>query len=241
MVALGVGGRDEGGIDSDLASQIGRILAADDVMPHRVQGWLTRRDTPEFWAQAADVCGLYLSPPTNAVVLSIDENTGIQAKLRKHPSQPVKPGRPERREFEYVRQGTASLIAALDVATGKVTASDVTRNDSVHFIEFLEQIDTTTDPELDIHVVLDNGNSHRSKATKKWFVEHPRFVVHHTPVHASWLNQVESFFSILTRKVVRRDEFDSRTDLVQRMLDFIEHRNQTATPFKWVYNATHAT
>ncbi len=176
----------------------------------------------------------------NAVVLSIDEKTGIQAKSRKHPTQPVKAGRPERREFECVRHGTASLIAALDVATDKVTASDVIRNDSVHFIEFLEQIETTIDSELAIHVALDNASSHRSKATNKWFVEHPRFVVHHTPVHASWLNQVESFFSILTRKVLRRGEFASRTDLVQRMLAFIKHSNQTATPFKWVYNATRA-
>ena len=222
------------------ASQIGRILAADDVKPHRVQGWLTRRDTPEFWARAADVCGLYLAPPANAVVLSIDEKTGIQAKSRKHPTQPVRAGQPERREFEYVRHGTASLIAALDVATGKVTASDVTRNDSAHFIEFLQQIDESIDPDLAVHVVIDNGSSHRSKATKKWFVEHPRFVVHHTPVHASWLNQVEAFFSIMTRKVLRRGEFDSRDDLVARMLTFIEHRNTTATPFKWVYNATRA-
>lgn len=222
------------------ASQIGRILAADDVKPHRVQGWLTRRDTPEFWARAADVCGLYLAPPANAVVLSIDEKTGIQAKSRKHPTQPVRPGRIERREFEYVRHGTASLIAALDVATGKVTATDVARNNSVHFIEFLDQIDASIDPALAIHVVLDNGSSHRSKATKKWFAEHPRFIVHHTPVHASWLNQVESFFSILTRKVLRRGEFDSRDDLVSKMLAFIEHRNATATPFKWVYNAQRA-
>jgi transposase len=165
----------------------------------------------------------------------------IQAKSRKHPTQPVKPGRAERREFEYVRHGTASLIAALDVATGKVAATDVARNDSVHFIGFLEQIDASIDPELAIHVVIDNTSSHRSNATKKWFSEHPRFVVHHTPVHASWLNQVESFFSILTRKVLRRGEFNSRTDLVQRMLDFTEHRNTTATPFKWVYNANHPT
>lgn len=222
------------------ASQIGRILAADDVKPHRVQGWLTRRDTPEFWARAADVCGLYLAPPANAVVLSIDEKTGIQAKSRKHPTQQVRPGQPSRREFEYVRHGTASLIAALDVATGKVTASDVTRNDSTHFIEFLQQIDESIDVDLDIHVVIDNGSSHRSKATKKWFAEHPRFVVHHTPVHASWLNQVEAFFSILTRKVLRRGEFDSRSDLVARILAFIEHRNTTATPFKWVYNTNRA-
>ncbi|MEO6495832.1 MAG: IS630 family transposase [Ilumatobacteraceae bacterium] len=164
----------------------------------------------------------------------------MQAKSRKHPTQPVNAGQPERREFGYARHGTASLIAALDVATGKVVATDVARNNSVHFIEFLAQIEASIDPELNIHVVLDNGSSHRSKATKKWFVEHPRFVVHHTPVHASWLNQVESFFSILARKVLRRGEFDSRTDLVQRMLNFIEHRNTTATPFKWVYDATRA-
>ena len=222
------------------ASQIGRILAADDVKPHRVQGWLTRRDTPEFWERAADVCGLYLAPPVNAVVLSIDEKTGIQAKSRKHPTQPVRPGRVERREFEYVRHGTASLIAALDVATGKVTAADVTRNDSAHFIEFLEHLETLIDPELAIHVVLDNGSSHRSKATKKWFAGHPRFVVHHTPVHASWLNQVEAFFSILTRKVLKRGDFATRDDLVAKMMAFIEHRNTTATPFKWAYDANHA-
>jgi transposase len=222
------------------ASQIGRILAADDLKPHRVQGWLTRRDTPEFWAQAADVCGLYLSPPANAVVLSIDEKTNIQARSRLHPTQSVRPGRPARQEFEYVRHGTASLMAALDIATGRVTAVDVERNDSPHFIEFLTQIEESIDPALTIHVVIDNGSSHRSKTTKAWFAAHPRFVVHNTPVHASWLNQVEAFFSILTRKVLRRGEFDSRADLVQRMLAFIEHRNTTATPFKWVYNATRA-
>jgi len=148
------------------ASQIGRILAADDVKPHRVQGWLTRRDTPEFWARAADVCGLYLAPPANAVVLSIDEKTGIQAKSRKHPTQSVRPGQPERREFEYVRHGTASLIAALDVAPGKVTATDVARNNSVHFIEFLGHIEESIDSSLSIHVVIDKGSSHRSKVKR---------------------------------------------------------------------------
>jgi transposase len=220
------------------ASQIGRILAVDDVKPHLVQGWLTRRDTPEFWAQAAEVCGLYLSPPANAVVISIDEKTGIQAKSRKHPTQPVEPGKPEKREFEYRRHGTASLIAAMDVATGIVTATDVARNDSAHFTAFLEQLDATIDPMLTIYLVADNGSSHRSKATKKWLVEHPRFVVQHTPVHASWLNQVEAFFSILQRKVIRRGDFPSRDDLVTKMMKFIDERNQTAKPFKWVYDAT---
>jgi transposase len=219
------------------ASQIGRILAADEVKPHRVDGWLTRRDTPEFWERAADVCGLYLSPPENAVVLSIDEKTATLAKSRKHPTQPLRPGRPARQDFEYVRHGTASLMAAMDVVTGKVFARDIARNDSVTFIAFLEEIDERTDDELAIHIVMDNGSSHTSKATRAWLADHPRFVVHHTPVHASWLNQVEAFFSILTRKLLRRGEFDSCDDLVASMLGFIEHHGETAKPFKWVYDA----
>ncbi len=219
------------------ASQIGRILAKDDVRPHKVEGWLTRRDTPEFWERAADVCGLYLSPPENAVVLSIDEKTGIQAKSRKHPTTPVRPGRPARQEFEYVRHGTASLLACLDVQTGTVKARDIARNNSVNFISFLEELDEKIDPSLEVHVVLDNGSSHTSKATTAWFGEHPRFVVHYTPKHASWLNQVECFFSILTRKVLRRGEFSSRQDLVDKMMAFIAHYSESAKPFRWVYDA----
>lgn len=222
------------------ASQIGRILAGDDVKPHRVEGWLTRRDTPEFWERAADVCGLYLSPPENAVVLSIDEKTGIQAKSRKYPTQPVRSGQPARREFEYVRHGTTSLIAAMDVATGRVTATNIERNNSVTFIAFLEELDKSIEDDLAIHIVMDNGSSHTSRATKAWLADHLRFVVHHTPAHASWLNQVEAFFSILTRKVLRRGEFASRAELVAKMMDFIEHRNTTAAPFKWVYDAKKA-
>lgn len=219
------------------ASQIGRILAADDVRPHKVDGWLTRRDTPEFWERAADICGLYLSPPENAVVLSIDEKTSIQAKSRKHPTTPVGPGRPARREFEYVRHGTANLVAALDVKTGKVTARDIARNDSEHFVAFLAEIDEQIDESLEVHIVMDNGSSHTSKATKAWLAEHERFVVHHTPAHASWLNQVECFFSILTRKLLRRGEFSSREDLVAKLMAFIEHYSESAQPFTWVYDA----
>lgn len=139
---------------------------------YRVRGWLTRRDTPEFWERAAEVCGLYLLPLANAVVLSIDEETGVQAKSRKHPTQSLRLGRVERREFAYVCHGTASLIAALDVATGRVAATDVARNDSVHFVEFLVQIEASIDPDLAIHVVLDTGSSHRLKVTNTWFGEH---------------------------------------------------------------------
>ena len=176
-------------------------------------------------------------PYENAVVLSIDEKTSVQAKERKHRATAVRPGRVSRREFEYVRHGTASLVASLDVATGKVTAKDIVRNDSVTFIAFLEEIEASVAGDLSIHVVLDNGSSHTSKATKAWFAEHPRFVLHHTPAHASWLNQVECFFSILTRKLLRRGEFSSRDDLVEKMLAFVAHHSESAKPFKWVYDA----
>lgn len=219
------------------ASQVGRILAGLDIKAHLVREWLNRKDTPEFWERAADVCGLYLSPPENAVVLSIDEKTAIGARSRKYPTRPVGAGRVERREFEYVRHGTACLMAAMDVATGEVLATDALRNDSVHFISFLDEIDRVVPPWLTIHVVMDNGSSHTSKKTKKWLAAHPRFVVHHTPAHASWLNQVEAFFSILSRKLLRRGEFDSRQDLVDKIMRFIADHDQTAKPFKWTYDA----
>lgn len=219
------------------ASQVGRILADLDIKPHRVKGWLNRKDTPEFWERAADVCGLYLSPPENAVVLSIDEKTAIPARSRKHPTEPVRPGRLERREFEYVRHGTACLMAAMDVASGEVLATDAPRNDAANFISFLDDIDRAVPPHLAIHVVMDNGSSHTAKATKKWLAAHQRFVVHHTPAHASWLNQVEAFFSILTRKLLRRGEFSSRADLVAQIMAFIARHDETAKPFKWTYDA----
>ncbi|PZS20708.1 MAG: IS630 family transposase, partial [Acidimicrobiales bacterium] len=139
------------------ASQVGRILADLDIKPHQVRGWLTRKSDPEFWERAADVCGLYLSTPTNALVLSIDEKTAISARSRKYPTKPVAPGQPERIEFEYVRNGTASIVAALDVHSGEVVAEAIPRNDAAHFIEFLAAIDARVDQALTIHLILDNG------------------------------------------------------------------------------------
>lgn len=148
------------------------------------------------------------------------------------------PGKAERQEFEYRRQGTACLMAALNVHTGEVIGKDVARNNSANFIAFLEEIDAKTPADLAIHLVLDNGSSDVSKATKAWLVEHPRFVVHHTPKHASWLNQVELFFSILSRRLLRRGEFESRDELVAKIMNFIAERNRSATPFRWTYDGT---
>ncbi|MBK5228215.1 MAG: IS630 family transposase [Actinobacteria bacterium] len=216
-------------------SQIWRILDDLDLKPHQVQSWLTSKD-PEFWEKAADVCGLYLDPPDNALVLSVDEKSQMQAKSRKNPTKPVRSGTPERKEFEYRRHGTTCLFAALDVHTGEVIHETKERNRSKEFIEFLDEIDVVTPLDLSLHIVLDNGSSHVSRETKRWLACRPgRFVIHHTPTHASWLNQVELFFSILGRRLVRRGEFSSVEDLVAKVVAFIEHYNLSAKPFRWTY------
>ncbi len=185
-------------------SRIGRILADLDLKPHRVRGWLTRPADPDFFTKAAEVCNLYLHQPAGSVVISVDEKTAIAARSRKHPNRPAAPGRIARREFEYLRHGTISILAALDVHSGHVLTQTITRNDSATFIRFLTMLHQHLDPKLRIHLVLDNGSSHTSKATKRWLREHSRFQPHYTPKHASWLNQIELFFSILTRRLLRR-------------------------------------
>lgn len=220
------------------ASQIGRILAGLDVKPHLVRGWLNRPADPQFHLKAQTVCQLYLTPPSpDTVLFSVDEKTSMQAKSRKYPTRAVGRGRPERREFEYVRHGTVSLIAAMNVTTGTIHPKIITKNDSVTFIEFLQELAATVPAGKKIHLIMDNGSSHTSKATKAWLAEHPRFSVTYTPTHASWLNIVELFFSILTRRMLRRGDFPSRDDLIVKILNFIKAYNRTAKPFRWSYDA----
>jgi transposase len=219
------------------ASQIGRILADLDIKPHRVRGWITRPDDPGFWERAADICGLYLVPPTNALVLSVDEKTGIGARSRTRPDTPPAPGRPTRQEHEYVRHGTATLLAALDVHRGGVLqATDLDRNTAANFTCFLDELDARVPPGLEVHLVLDNGSSHIANATRWWFYNHKRFHAHYTPTHASWLNQVELFSSILARRLLKRGEFASVEDLVAKVMAFIADYNRTAKPFRWTYD-----
>jgi transposase len=219
------------------ASQIGRILADLDIKPHRVRSWITRPDDPGFWERAADICGLYLIPPTGALVLSVDEKTGIGARSRTRPTTRPAPGRPSRQEHEYARHGTATLLAALDVHRGGILqATDLDRNTAANFIDFLEELDAKVPADLEVHLVLDNGSSHIANATRWWFYNHKRFHPHYTPTHASWLNQVELFFSILARRLLKRGEFASVEDLVARVMAFIADDNRTATPFRWTYD-----
>jgi transposase len=218
-------------------SQAGRVLSDLELAPHRVRGWLNRRDDGQFWAQAAAVCEVYLRPPPGTVVICIDEKTGIQAKHRKFPGRPARPGRLARREFEYVRNGTVSIVAALHVATGQVITGPIARNDSVTFTGFLHRLDQCTDPRLNIHLVMDNGSSHTSRATRAWIAAHPRITVIYTPKHASWLDMAELWFSVLTRSLLRRGEFASRADLAAKITSFTIRYNRTAKPWTWTYDA----
>lgn len=148
------------------ASQVGRILACVDLKPHLVCGWLTRPADPEFFTRAADVRALYRTCPANAVVISVDEKTGITARARKHPDQPGRPGQRTRREFEYIRHGTVSIVAALNVHTGQVLTERIDRNNADTFIGFLRQLNESIPAGTSIHLVMDNGSSHVAKKTK---------------------------------------------------------------------------
>jgi transposase len=218
-------------------STAGRVLAEAKVRPHKVRGWLNRADDPSFWIRAGAVCRLYLNPPPGTVLISVDEKTGIQAKSRRHPAIPGRPGRDARREFEYVRHGTVSIIAAMNVTTGEVIAERVHRNDSQTFIRFLAMLHQMIPPHLRIHLIMDNGSSHTSRATRAWLAAHPRFAVTYTPKHASWLNMIEQWFGVLTRRLLRRGDFDSRDDLDAKITAFTIRHNKNARPYKWSYDA----
>jgi transposase len=217
---------------------VGRVLAEAEVRPHRVRGWLGRADTRDFWRQAGEVCRLYLDGPADGtLLLSVDEKTGIQARSRKHPEFRARAGRDARREFEYVRHGTVSVVAAMDVFTGQVIAQRIQRNNSRTFLDFLVTLDQCTAPDLRIHLILDNGSSHTSAATRAWFAAHPRFTVTYTPKHASWLNMVEQWFGTLTRRLLHRGDFATREDLEAQIIDFTLTHNATAEPYRWRYDA----
>jgi transposase len=216
---------------------VGRVLAEARVRPHKVRGWLNRADDPGFWLRAGQVCRLYLNPPPGTVLISIDEKTGIQAKSRKHPQIPARPGQDTRREFEYVRHGTISIIAAMKVTTGQVIAERIHRNDSAAFTGFLAMLGQMIPPHLRIHLIMDNGSSHTSRATRAWLAARPRFAVTCTPRHASWLNMVEQWFGVLARRLLRRGEFTSRDDLEAKITAFTIRHNKHARPYKWNYDA----
>jgi transposase len=203
----------------------------------RVRGWLNRAGDPSFWARAGQVCRRYLNPPPGTVLLSVDEKTGIQAKSRKHPQILAPPGQDARREFEYVRHGTISIIAAMNVTTGEVIAERIEKNNPAALTAFLAMLHQMIPSCLRIHLIMDNGSSHTSAATRTWLTAHPRFAVTCTPKHASWLNMIEQWFGVLTRRLLRRGDFASRDDLEAKITAFTIRHNKNARPCKWSYDA----
>lgn len=197
---------------------------------------------PDFWVKAADVCGLYIDPPVNAVVWSVDEKTGVQARSRVNPTRPAQPrtpqraGRRTRREFEYRRHGTAVLYAGLDVHDGQITGwvTDSTRADN--FIAFLTDLVAATPAGLELHCIVDNLSAHGTAAVTEFLDRHQHVFLHRTPTHASWLNQVELFFSIMQRRLLRHGEFESVDDLATKVITFINDYNKRAKPFRWTYD-----
>jgi len=222
-------------VDRISRSHLHRILQAGDIRPHRVRQWLHSPD-PAFREKVNDICALYRRAPAGAVVLSIDEKTGIQAIERKHLDRPPQSGRLRRREFEYVRHGTQALIAALDVHTGHVVASCRERRTQADLLAFMEVV-AETYADRPVHVVWDNLNTHTARAVWDDFnARHGRcFHFHFTPFHASWVNQIELLFGIYAKRVLRHASHVSTVHLRARTEAFFAQRNAAPKPFRWTF------
>ena len=217
-------------------STVSRVWRAFGLAPHKVDTWKLSKD-PLFVDKVRDVVGLYLNPPERALVLCVDEKTQIQALDRTQPVFPMLPGSPARASHDYVRNGTSSLYAALDIATGKVIGSLHNRHRAVEFGKFLRTIDTQVPDDLDIHLVLDNASTHKTPAIKRWLAAHPRFVLHFTPTSSSWLNLVERWFAELTTKKLQRSTHRTVRALNTDIRNWITTWNDDPKPYVWIKTA----
>ena len=217
-------------------STVARVWREHEIKPHRHKTFKLSRD-PNFVPKLVDVVGVYLSPPQNAVVLCVDEKSQIQALDRTQPGLPMKKGRCGTWTHDYVRNGTTTLFAALEVATGKVTGECYNRHRHQEFLKFLRKIDKEYGSEEQLHLVMDNYGTHKHAKVKEWLEKHPRFHLHFIPTSSSWLNLVERWFAELTNKAVRRGSFESVPDLIEKIMQFIEAHNERATAFVWTATA----
>jgi len=215
---------------------IHRIWRAFGLQPHRVETWKLSAD-PLFVEKVRDIVGLYMNPPDRALVLCVDEKSQIQALDRTQPLLPMRPGHPERRTHDYVRHGTTSLFAALDVKTGQVIGECHRRHRAMEFRKFLATIEAAVPEQIDVHLVLDNYATHKTPAIQRWLVKRPRFHVHFTPTSASWLNLVERWFAEITQRCIRRGTFRSTQELEITIRDYLALNNQQPTPFAWTKSA----
>jgi transposase len=215
---------------------ISKIWRAFGLQPHRAESFKLSTD-PQFIKKVRDIVGLYLDPPERAVVLCTDEKSQIQALNRFQPILPMMPGTPERRSHDYVRHGTTSLFAALDMATGKVIGSLHRRHRASEFKKFLVHIDEEVPKELDVHLILDNYATHKTPDIMRWLLRRPRFHLHFTPTSGSWLNLVERWFAELTNKKIKRGAHMSVPALERDIRQWIAHWNENPRPFVWVKTA----
>jgi transposase len=214
---------------------VARVWQDYDLKPWRLETFKFSTD-PELEAKVRDVVGLYLDPPERAVVVCVDEKSQIQALSRTASNLPLRPGDPERRTHDYVRHGTTTLFAALEVATGKVVEQCYPRHRHTEFLAFLQQV-ARAYPRRQLHLVLDNYGTHKHPTVGAWLAKHPRIHLHFTPTAASWMNLVEVCFSIITRQAIRRGSFPSVADLIVAIGRFVDGWNQRCQPFVWVKDA----
>lgn len=215
---------------------IRRMWNAFGLQPHRSQTFKLSSD-PLFVDKVRDIVGLYLSPPNRAIVLSVDEKSQIQALDREQPVLPMMLGIPERRTHSYVRHGTTSLFAALDIASGFVIGKCYKRHRATEFLDFLKQIDRAVPDGLDVHIVMDNYATHKTAKVRAWLARRPHYHVHFTPTSASWINQIERWFAELTRKQLQRGVHRSTAQLEADIRNFIDRHNDNPKPFKWTKSA----
>ena len=217
-------------------SSVSRIWRAFGLQPHRVESFKLSTD-PQFIEKVRDVVGVYLNPPEAAVVFCVDEKSQIQALDRTQPSFPILPGTPARRTHDYIRRGTTSLFAALEVATGKVIAQTHSRHRSEEFRRFLNRLDKEVPEELDVHLILDNYGTHKTEIIRRWQLRHPRFYFHFTPTGSSWLNLVERWFAELTTKWLQRSAHRSVEELTAAIEEWLASWNDNPRPFIWTKTA----
>jgi len=225
-----------------LAKQVGvshspvpRIWQAYDLKPHRVETFKFSNDA-QLKEKVVDIVGLYLNPPDQALVLGVDEKSQIQALSRTQPLLQLRPGQVERHTHDYKRNGTTTLFAALNVATGEVIGECHPRHRHQEFLKFLKQIDKEM-PDKELHLILDNYGTHKQEKVQNWLKKHKRFHLHFTPTGASWMNMVEIWFGILTNQAIRRGSFDSVGHLVGAIKAFLARWNEGAKPFVWTKTA----
>jgi transposase len=216
-------------------SKVNKILKDADLKPHTIEYWCGKSPDPEFEEKMTEIIGLYMNPPANALVLCVDEKTQIQALDRTQPELPLRQGNAKRQTATYKRNGVVSLVAALSVHKGEITAKTMESNNSSNFLSFLKSLGRKY-PRKELHIIADNLSVHKHKDIKEWLSKKKNIHMHFTPTYSSWLNQIEIWFNILTKDVLKGGIWKSKEELVNQIMDYIKTYNMTrAKPFQWTY------